>query len=69
MSLGRVGFGCAVDNYGEKIFAIGGSLQDHKGTDQCEYYNVGDDTWAPLPKLPSGRFSQSLCIFSDTWLF
>ena len=25
MSTGRLSFGCMVDNYGEKIYAIGGS--------------------------------------------
>ena len=51
MSLARLGFGCAVDNYGEKIFAIGGSLGKQKPTDLAEYYNVEEDRWNVLPKL------------------
>ncbi len=45
MTLARLGFGCAVDNYGEKIFAIGGSIGKQKSTDICEYYNVEANTW------------------------
>lgn len=40
MKTARVGFGCTVDNYGDRIFVIGGSIGKHKPTDKCEHYNV-----------------------------
>ena len=69
MKTARVSFGCSVDNYGEKIYAIGGTLAKQDPTNVCEYYNVIDDTWTDLPPLPEKRFSSSLCIFNDEYLF
>ena len=69
MITARVGFGCTVDNYGERIFVIGGSIGKHKATDKCEFYNIDTDEWKELPNLPEARFSSSLCIFNDEWLF
>lgn len=65
MSLARTSFGCAVDNYGDRIFAVGGIVGKMKGTDEGEYYNVNDDTWTKLPNLSEPRFTHSLCIFND----
>lgn len=45
MSIGRVAFGCAVDNYGERIFAIGGTLPKQQATDVCEEYQIEQNTW------------------------
>lgn len=33
MSLARTSFGCAVDNYGERIFAVGGVIGKMQGTE------------------------------------
>ena len=57
MNLEKLGFGCAVDNYGERIFVVGGSIGNEKPTDHCEYYNVSEDKWSGLPKLNNPRFS------------
>ena len=47
----RVGFGCLVDNYGENLYVVGGSIGAFKSTNKCEYYNVETDTWHDLPNL------------------
>ena len=65
MSLGRVAFGCAVDNYGDRIYAIGGTLPKQQATDVCEEYIVEKNEWVQLPKLTEPKFSQSLCVFTD----
>jgi hypothetical protein len=52
MNIGRLGFGCVVDNYGEKIYVVGGTIGKLNATDGCEYYNVEANTWNELPKLP-----------------
>lgn len=57
MGVARVGFACAVDNYGERIYAIGGSQANHKATDVCEVYLVEEDKWLALQPLPEPRFS------------
>jgi len=33
MKVARAGFGCAVDNYGDRIFAVGGSVGKLRPTD------------------------------------
>jgi hypothetical protein len=40
MTVEKMGFGCCVDNYGEKIYAVGGSLDNRKATNTCEVYNI-----------------------------
>ena len=57
MSLGRVAFGCAVDNYGDRIYAIGGTLPKQQATDVCEEYIVERNEWVQLPKLTEPKFS------------
>lgn len=69
MNLARIAFGCAVDNYGEKIFAIGGTVGQQQPTNQGECYDVASNTWMQLPSLNEAKFSHSLCIFNDTQLF
>ena len=69
MAIGRVAFGCVVDNYGERIFAIGGTLPKQQATDVCEEYLVEQDKWVKLPSLSEPKFSQSLCVFTDQWLY
>ena len=48
---------------------MGGSIENMKPTNVCEVYSVSDNTWQLLPSLPEPKFSQSLCLFSDAWLF
>jgi hypothetical protein len=69
MNAGRLGFGCCVDNYGDRIFAVGGSTGKHLPTNLCEVYDIRADKWSKLPNLSEPRFSESLCIFNDEWLF
>jgi hypothetical protein len=58
MKTARLGFGCLVDNYGEKIYAIGGSLGKNKATTElCEVYNIEENKWSDLAALPEARFS------------
>jgi hypothetical protein len=57
MKTSRVGFGCLVDNYGENIYAIGGSLGKHKATELCEFYNIEENKWNDIAPLPEARFS------------
>jgi hypothetical protein len=69
MITARLGFGCCVDNYGERLFAIGGSTGKHQPTNLSEVYDIKADSWTKLPNLNEPRFSQSLCILNDEWLF
>ncbi len=69
MSVARLGFGCAVDQYGERIYAVGGSIENLNPTKICEYYSVSENTWNAMPSIPEAKLSQSLCVFSDTWLY
>jgi len=57
MCIARIAFGCAVDNYGEKIYACGGTISGQTPTDVCEVYSVNENTWSLLPKLNDARFS------------
>ena len=57
MKTARVGFGCMVDNYGERIFAIGGSTSKISATQECEVYDVAANRWTALPKLSEPKFS------------
>lgn len=65
LSIAKLGFGCAVDNYGEKIFCVGGTIGNQVATDKSEYYSVLEDRWIEMPELREAKFSLSLCIFSD----
>ena len=69
LSTPKLGFGCAVDNYGEKIYCVGGTIGNQVATDKSEYYNVQEDRWVEMPELREAKFSLSLCIFSDQYLF
>ena len=68
MKVGRMSFACCADNAGRRIFAIGGVTTGRKATDICEMYNV-DGAWVTLADLPEPRFSSSLCMFNDEWLY
>jgi hypothetical protein len=57
MNAARLGFGCAVDNYGTRIFAVGGTLGKQQPIDTCEYYDIETDTWYMLPDLNEPKFS------------
>lgn len=69
MQVARLGFGCCIDNYGDRLYVIGGSVGKHKATDKCEYYDIESDNWVSLPSLSEPRFSHTLCVFNDEWLF
>ena len=68
MKQARMGFACCADNDGRRIFAVGGLTAGRKPSDICEMYNV-DGAWVTLADLLSPRFSSSLCIFNDEWLY
>ncbi len=57
MDLAKLGFGCCVDNYGEKIYVAGGSVGMQKATDSCQVYNIASDQWSALPTLSEPKFS------------
>ena len=40
MNTARIGFGCAVDNYGEYIYVVGGTVGKKQLTDECEAYSL-----------------------------
>jgi len=69
MAQARVGFGALVDNYGEKVYVVGGTVGKVKPTNKCEVYDVTADKWTELPPLSEPRFSCSLCLFTDEHLF
>ena len=48
MEIARNSFACAVDNYGEIIYAIGGMENGQKALTACEAYIVEEDKWQAL---------------------
>ena len=69
MATARLGFGAVVDNYGENIYIAGGICPKMKALTDCDVYSVTEDNWSSLKPLNEARFSQSLAIFNDVWLF
>lgn len=69
MKTARVGFGCLVDNYGDYFYVVGGSTGKHKATNKCEMYSIEENKWSDIPMLNEAKFSHSLCMFNDEFLF
>lgn len=69
MLLARSGFGCLVDNYDKQLYVVGGSIENQAASSKCEVYDLKQDKWSELPNLNMARFSMSLVIFNDTYLY
>jgi N-acetylneuraminic acid mutarotase len=69
MKTARAAYGCVVDNYGAKIYVVGGTSHKMQPLASCEVYSIAEDRWTDLKSLKEPRFSQSLVVFNDIWLY
>lgn len=54
---------------GKYIAVAGGALDNLHHTDKCEYYDIPNDIWYPLPQLNEQRFQASLVNVNDKYLY
>jgi hypothetical protein len=51
--------------YKNKLFILGGSLENDNLSNNCYYYDIETDWWAELPPLNIARTNKSIAVFED----
>ena len=55
--------------FNNKLYVIGGALNESTKIKECECYNLIDKRWELLPSLNSPRSSSSLCVYNNQYLY
>ena len=55
--------------FNNKLYVVGGILNESTKIRECECYNVSEKQWELLPSLNSARSSPSLCMYNNRYLY
>ena len=69
LNVARASFGCVVNEMYDKIIVAGGLIGGGNVGQECEWYDIGKNTWNNFASLADKRFSLSLCLFNESDLF